>query len=147
MVAILAVEMIYNGLRGKIRPMQRNEKQTDRTIGILLRVGVITAASVVFAGGLWYLAQFGTQIENYQTFRGEPPDLRSVAGVWRGVLRLQPRSVIQFGLLSLIATPIARVAFSMIAFAVERDRVHFVLTIVVLTVLIWSLSGMGYAPH
>ena len=52
--------------------MQRNEKQTDRIIGILLRVGVITAASGVFAGGLWYLALFGTRIENYQTFRGEP---------------------------------------------------------------------------
>jgi uncharacterized membrane protein len=127
--------------------MQRNEEQADRIIGVLLRTGVITAASVVLAGGAWYLARFGTLIPNYHAFHGEPRELRSVAGVWRGVLGRQSRSFIQFGLLLLIATPIARVAFSVIAFAVQRDRLYFALTMVVLTVLIWSLSGMGYAPR
>jgi uncharacterized membrane protein len=127
--------------------MQRNEEQTDRIIGVLLRTGVIAAASIVLAGGLWYLARFGTLIPNCRTFRGEPQDLRSVAGVWKGVLGLQPRSLIQFGLLLLIATPIARVAFSVIAFAVERDRLYVAFTMVVLMVLVWSLSGMGYAPR
>ncbi len=127
--------------------MQRNEEQVDRIIGVLLRTGVITAASVVFGGGVWYLARFGMSIPDYKTFHGEPQELRSVGGVWKGVLGLQPRSVIQFGLLLLIATPIARVAFSVIAFAVERDRLYLALTLVVLTVLVWSLSGMGYAPR
>jgi uncharacterized membrane protein len=127
--------------------MQRNEEQTDRIIGVLLRTGVITAASVVFAGGAWYLARFGMLIPDYHVFHGEPQELRSVAGVWRGVIGLQPQSLIQFGLLLLIVTPIARVAFSVIAFAVQRDRLYFALTIVVLTVLIWSLSGIGYAPR
>ena len=127
--------------------MQRNEEQTDRVIGVLLRTGVIAAASIVLAGGLWYLARFGTLIPNYRTFHGEPQDLRSVAGVWKGVLGLNPRSLIQFGLLLLIATPIARVAFSVIAFAIERDRLYVAFTIVVLMVLVWSLSGMGYAPR
>ena len=71
--------------------------------------------------------------------------------MWRACGRvfsaLQPRSLIQFGLLLLIATPIARVAFSVIAFAVERDRLYVAFTIVVLMVLVWSLSGMGYAPR
>ncbi|SPE40435.1 conserved membrane hypothetical protein [Candidatus Sulfopaludibacter sp. SbA3] len=122
--------------------MQRNEERVERTIGVMLRVGVITAASVVFAGGVWYLARFGMLIPNYQTFHGEPRDLRSVMGVLGGVFRLQPRSVIQFGLLLLIATPIARVAFSVIAFAIQRDRVYVALSVVVLAVLVWSLSGM-----
>jgi uncharacterized membrane protein len=125
--------------------MERNKQQVDRIMGILLRTGVLTAASVVCVGGLWYLAQHGTVVPNYRTFRGEPQDLRNAVGVWKGVLRLEPRSVIQFGLLLLIATPIARVGFSVMAFAVERDRLYFALTIVVLTLLIWSLSGMGLA--
>jgi uncharacterized membrane protein len=102
---------------------------------------------VVFAGAVWYLSRYGMQAPNYRTFQGEPQDLRHVAGVWKGVLALQPRSVIQFGLLLLIATPIARVAFSVVAFAVQRDRLYLGLTLVVLAVLLWSVSGIGYAPH
>ena len=127
--------------------MQRNEEQVEHLISVLLRAGVVAAASVVFAGGVWYLARFGMLIPDYRTFHSQPQDLRSVAGVWNGVFRLQPRSVIQFGLLLLIATPIARVAFSVIAFAVERDRLYLAFTIMVLIVLIWSVSGMGYAPR
>lgn len=127
--------------------MERNEERVDRIISVLLRAGVTAAAAVVLAGGVWYLARFGRAVPDYHTFRGEPQELRSVAGVWKGVLRMQPRSLIQFGLLLLIATPIARVAFSVVAFAVERDRLYLALTLVVLTVLIWSLSGVGYAPR
>ncbi len=60
---------------------------------------------------------------------------------------MEPRSVIQLGLLLLIATPIARVAFSVVAFAVQRDRVYVGLSAVVLAVLLWSLSGIGYTPR
>ncbi len=127
--------------------MQHSEEQVERTIGVMLRVGVITSASVVLAGGLWHLARHGMSIPDYRAFRGEPQGLRSVAGVWQGVLRLEPRSVIQFGLLLLIATPIARVAFSVVAFAVQRDRVYVGLSAIVLAVLLWSLSGIGYTPR
>jgi len=75
-------------------------------------VGVIAAASVVLGGGVWYLARFGTQVPNYRAFHVEPQGLRSVAGIWKGVVAIEPRSVIQLGLLLLIATPIARVALS-----------------------------------
>jgi len=127
--------------------MQRNEERLDLTIGLLLRAGVITAASVVFAGGVWYLIRSGMLAQNYRVFQGEPAELRSVAGVLRGVAGLHPRAVIQFGLLLLVATPITRVGFSLVTFARRRDWVYLALTVVVFAVLIWSLSGIGYAPH
>ena len=127
--------------------MQSNGQRVDRTIAIMLRTGVLSAASVVALAGAWYLARFGAMHPNYRSFHGEPRDLRSVGGICKGVLSHDPRSVIQFGLLLLIATPIARVAFSVVAFAVERDRLYLALTAVVLLVLLWSLSGMGYAPR
>ncbi len=49
--------------------------------------------------------------------------------------------MIQFGLLILIMTPIARVAFSLVAFAFERDKTYVVLTAIVLGILIYSLAG------
>ena len=127
--------------------MKPNDQRVDRIIAIMLRTGVLTAASVVALAGAWYLSRFGTVRPNYRSFHGEPQDLRSVGGICQGVLALDPRSLIQFGLLLLIATPIARVAFSVVAFAVERDRLYLAITALVLLVLLWSLSGMGYAPR
>jgi uncharacterized membrane protein len=127
--------------------MQWNEEQLDRAIGVVLRVGVIAAAAVVLGGGAWYLARFGTEVPNYRAFHGEPQGLRSVAGIWKGVVAIDPRSVIQLGLLLLIATPIARVALSVFAFAARRDRTYVAITLVVLAVLIGSLTGLVSPPR
>jgi uncharacterized membrane protein len=45
------------------------------------------------------------------------------------------------GLLLLIATPVARVAFSVIGFALEKDWMYVVITLIVLALLIYSLSS------
>ena len=41
----------------------------------------------------------------------------------------------------MIATPVARVVFSIFAFAVQRDWLYVVVTLVVLAVLMFSLTG------
>jgi len=46
-------------------------------------------------------------------------------------------------LLLLIATPIARVAFSVVGFAIERDRLYVIFTLIVLAVLLYSFLGSG----
>jgi uncharacterized membrane protein len=43
----------------------------------------------------------------------------------------------------LIATPVARVAFSVVAFALQRDRTYVVVTLIVLAVLLYSLASAG----
>ena len=52
-----------------------------------------------------------------------------------------PRGIMQLGLLLLIATPIARVMFSAVAFAIEGDRMYVGFTLLVLAVLLYSLFG------
>jgi uncharacterized membrane protein len=60
------------------------------------------------------------------------------------VLAFDSRSIIQFGLLMLIVTPILRVAFTWVAFVVQRDRVYIVITTIVLVLLLYGLlSGRG----
>ena len=59
----------------------------------------------------------------------------------RDSLHGRPRGLIQFGLLLLIATPVARVAFSVFGFTQERDWVYVVITLIVLALLVYSLSG------
>ena len=110
-------------------------------IGSLLRAGVLLAASVVLIGGVFYLARHGHETVNYTTFHGEPEALKSIPAVVDGIVSLSARAIIQFGLLLLIATPIARVAFSAIAFALEKDYMYVVITLIVLGVLLYSLLG------
>jgi uncharacterized membrane protein len=74
-------------------------------------------------------------------FRGEPVDLRVVSRIVRESLSLSGRAIIQFGLLLLIATPVARVAFSILGFAKERDGMYVVFTAIVFSILIYGLLG------
>jgi uncharacterized membrane protein len=118
-----------------------DDQRVERIIGNLLRWGVILSAIVVQAGGIVYLVRHGGEMPRYAVFRGEPSDLRSIPGIIEGLFGGRGRSVIQFGLLLLIATPVARVAFSMAAFALERDRLYVLITAIVLGVLVYSLAG------
>ena len=51
-----------------------------------------------------------------------------------------PEALILAGLLILIATPVARVVFSLVAFALERDRVYVAITAIVLLALLYSIA-------
>jgi uncharacterized membrane protein len=41
----------------------------------------------------------------------------------------------------LIATPVVRVAFSVVAFGMQRDRIYVPVTLIVLSILLYSLFG------
>ena len=56
------------------------------------------------------------------------------------------RGLIQIGLLALIATPIARVTFSVFAFLYQRDWEYVAFTLIVLGLLLYSLLGRGWSP-
>jgi uncharacterized membrane protein len=117
------------------------DRRMDVVIGNLLRFGVLVSALVVLFGGVLYLARYWHSPTDYRVFRGEPSDLRSVGGILRGAVALNGRGVIQLGLLLLIATPVARVAFSIFGFAREHDRMYVVVASIVLLVLACSLIG------
>ena len=120
-----------------------SDEKMEQIIGTLLISGVIVAALIVLVGGVLYLIRYGATLPDYTVFRGEPAELRSLFGIVRGALSFQIRSVIQLGLLLLIATPVARVAFSILAFALQRDRTYVIVTLIVFAVLIYSLIGGG----
>ncbi len=108
-------------------------------IGALLRAGVVFSGSVVFLGGLVYLSRHGLETVDYRVFQGEPEGLCHVGGIAKNALALHGRGLIQLGLLFLIATPLARVALSLFAFAYQRDKLYVAVTLFVLGVLIYSL--------
>ena len=118
-----------------------SDEWVEEVMGNLLRAGVSLAAAVALLGGIFYLIRYHSTSPGYRVFRGEPADLRSVSGILADAMELRSRGLIQLGLLLLVATPVARVVFSVFAFARQHDLTYVVLTLIVLAVLIYSLVG------
>jgi uncharacterized membrane protein len=112
-------------------------------LGNLLRTGVLVSAAVVLVGACIYLYRHAHDPADYRVFRGEPSEYRTISGVIQSVISGRGQGIIQLGLLLLIATPIARVAFSVIGFAIERDRLYVSFTLLVLAILLYSFLGSG----
>lgn len=119
------------------------DKRMDEIIGRLLQAGVILSALFVLAGGAVYVARHPEPVTDYRVFQGEPEELRTVSGIVHEAVALHGRGLIQLGLLLLIATPIARVAFSAVAFLYQRDWTYVVVTLIVLGLLVYGLFGGG----
>ena len=117
------------------------DKRMETFIGNLLRAGVLSSALIVAIGAAVYLVRHGHSPTSYRTFQSEPPNLRTVSGIFREALALRGRGIIQLGLLLLIATPVARVAFSIFGFAEEHDRLYVIVASIVLLILAYGLIG------
>ena len=142
-ILALAAQMIYKGFTGGFSNGEPDRDSTDerldQALGHLLRGGVVLSAAVVLLGGVLYLAGSWDATADYHTFHGEPPDLCHPSGIIREAMHFNARAVIQLGLLLLIATPVARVVFTVFAFAKQRDRTYVVITLIVLGLLLYSL--------
>ena len=115
-----------------------NDQGLEMAMGRMLQIGVTVAALVVLSGGVLYLKQFGGAQPDYRHFHGAPAGLASVDGILSGMSQFDPQSVIAFGILLLIATPICRVIFCVVGFALLRDRFYAGVSAVVLGILLFS---------
>jgi uncharacterized membrane protein len=119
------------------------DQKTEELIGQLLRFGVTSAAVLVVAGGAIFLLRHGLQPANYRVFKGEPSDLREWRGIIQEAVHARGRGIIQLGLLVLLLTPVARVAFAAFAFVMERDWFYVAVSVFVFLVLLYSMAGSG----
>lgn len=116
-----------------------DDRRMDTIMGRLLQAGVLLASTTVLVGGILYLNAHAEMRPDYRTFRGEPDGLRSPSGLLHLLSTGEPAAILQLGILLLIATPIARVIFAVIGFAIERDRLYVLVSLIVLGVLTLSL--------
>lgn len=115
------------------------EHEIDQVVGRLLQVGVLIAAFVVVAAMPFFLGSYGHGSASFGAFRPEPSRLRNVGEIVRAALSRDTAALVQLGVLLLIATPIARVALTLVAFALRRDRVFVALSALVLAILLVGL--------
>jgi uncharacterized membrane protein len=117
------------------------QQQLESLLGNLLKYGVLIASAIVLMGGILYLIRHGAEPVDYQVFQGEPAAFCSPIGVVQAVLSGSRRGLIQLGLLVLVATPIARVIISLLAFLRMRDFIYAIISFLVLSCLVYSLVG------
>jgi uncharacterized membrane protein len=112
-----------------------DDRRMEVMMGRLLQIGVLLASALVLFGGALYLhARAGSPVD-YRNFTSERANLRHPAELLRLVAAGDGAAIIQLGLLLLIATPVARVVFAVVGFAIERDRLYVAISLVVLAVL------------
>jgi len=120
------------------------DKDVEILMGTLLRFGVIFSGIVVIAGGMIYLVRHGHEEPAYRAFAGPNARWDNLPSIVRGVCAGHGKELIQLGVVMLIATPIARILFSVLAFLLEKDYLYVGITLIVLGVIVFSmLGGLG----
>ena len=108
-------------------------------LGTLLRIGVIVSTGIVLLGGFIYLTSHRHEAVFLGSFKSAHVKFSSIASILSGLKTFDGLAIIQFGVLLLIFTPIARVVFSIFSFLMEKDYLYVVIGIIVLGVIIMSL--------
>ena len=116
-----------------------SDHEVEQLIGRLLQVGVLVAAVVVVAGAAMMLAQHGGAPVAFSSYSDTASPLYGLGGIVHGAMALDSMAIVQFGLVLLIATPVLRVALTLVAFVIQRDRMYVTLTAVVLALLLYGL--------
>lgn len=122
-----------------------DQRDVELYIGKLLRYGVMLSCGITLVGGVFYLFQHhGAQadyspIPDDQPFPGVDHYLRELSTIWPRVLELDGAAIVQLGVCVLIATPIIRVAFSAVAFLIEKDYMYVVITLIVLGIIVANM--------
>jgi uncharacterized membrane protein len=115
------------------------DKDVQLILGTLLRVGVLVSTAIVIIGGVVFLSTQTNQTISFENFKPEQAKFSSVAEIFTGLRTMDGLAIIQFGVLLLIFTPIARVVFSIFSFLMEKDYMYVVIGLIVLCVIITSL--------
>jgi uncharacterized membrane protein len=127
-----------------VTPLPQDEQpSTERTIGRVLRFGVTASLLFVAAGTLLSFVRgggYGSQPSEVARLMGPGGSFpRTIGWLAGGLASLNGQAVIVAGLVLLIATPVVRVAVSIVSFARQRDRPFVAITAVVLGLLLLSL--------
>jgi uncharacterized membrane protein len=107
----------------------REQRDINEVVHSMLIVGLVVSTFLMVIGII-------LEIAHHQDLPSAEPD---VGDILTRVLALRPSGFLGLGLLVLLATPMLRVAGSIIAFAIERDWRFAGITFLVLMVVIASI--------
>jgi len=118
-----------------------NDKDIQVILGTLLRAGVIISMTIVLIGGFIFLIHNKGVITDYKVFKPELAKFSSIAAIFKGLLTFHGDAIVQFGILMLIFTPVARIVFAIFSFLIEKDYLYVLIGLIILTIITISLNG------
>ena len=129
----------------------KDPNSMNRILGMVLRSGVVLSAAIIAIGTALFLANHF--LDDKSEYLAYNPSLiphgnfpASLTSIGSGLASLDPLSIIQLGFLVLLATPVTRVALSLLLFAAEKDRRFVYLTGAVLAILLFSMLATPLIP-
>jgi uncharacterized membrane protein len=135
-------EMAPQPSTGHPPEQERLVRQAELVISHVLRGGVLLSAAITLLGVLLFYLRFGPS-GGHEAGAAFP---HTLGGVVSGLAHGDALAIIVLGLLVLLATPVVRVAVSIIAFGLERDWRYVAITSLVLLILLLSFAlGRGGA--
>ena len=142
---------------GNDKSIEEKSKQMQLILSKTLVYGVLAATAIVLVGVVLMVAEGATGYQcnlsslqcllNYNPAtipHGEYPN--SLTSLIAGVTQLKPFAIIELGIIVLLATPVARVATSAFVFAAEKDRAFVLITLAVLSILLFSFFVVPLIP-
>ncbi len=116
--------------------------EIESLISRLLKVGIALSSIIVILGGVLFLLHEGDIPVKYHIFLGEPDYLKDLGDVERSALEGQPVAIIQWGVILLIATPIARELLCFIGFLLRGEWKFVFITLFTSLLLLISFFGL-----
>jgi len=113
------------------------EKDLQSLIGNLLRWGVFISMAIVIIGLFMFLIHNDVNVNDFKSF--DSSKIFSFNDFFTGLKTFQSGSIITLGVVCLILTPILRVIFAIIGFAMEKDKLYVLISSIVLLIIFSSL--------
>ena len=118
------------------------DHRLDSQLGRLLSLCTGIASLVILAGVGALVARHSAEHADFQRFSADFVTLKSPRDIAQGLAAGNAAAIAQAGLVLLMLTPVIRVAATLVAFAIRRDRVFVAITLVVLVTLLLGIAGV-----
>jgi uncharacterized membrane protein len=139
------------------KSVEEKSKELKLIISKTLQYGVVLASAIVLIGVVLMVAQGTTGYQcdlsslqcllSYNSIsipHGMYP--ASIVSIISGLAQAKPFAIIELGIIVLLATPVVRVATSVLVFAAEKDRAFVLITIGVFLILLFSFFAVPMIP-
>lgn len=124
--------------------MESRVYRMENVVSAVLRTGVLASLLCIVIGTcisfVHHPEYFSSPVELQRLTRPGAAFPRTPSDIFSGVRKLQGQAIVIIGLILLIATPVMRVAVSILIFRYQGDRIFTLITAIVLCLLLVSFT-------